>query len=238
MELKETLLLRACHCDVQGRWKPSAVLLTMQEVGEDHAAALGFSRDFLVGHGMCWVLSRQKVMMRDYPRCGDEVRVITWPGPLQGLYFTRYFRFERPDGSLLGGAATAWVLFDLHERRLLRPAALPGRVPVHEGRQPLLELPGKLHMDGLTPCARRTVGYSDLDVNGHMNNASYADWVCDIADFARLSRRGLASWQINYINEGRQGQPIRLLTAQTDAGMLVQGLHDDDKTMFEAQIVY
>lgn len=238
MALKETLTLRACHCDAQGRWKPSAILLTMQEVGEDHAAALGFSRDFLVEHGMCWVLSRQKVQMREYPRYGDEIKVVTWPGALEELFFTRYFRFERPDGSLLGGAATAWVLFDIHTRRLLRPGALPGQVPVDDREQPLFPLPGKLHMDGLTQIAQRTVSYSDLDVNEHMNNASYADWICDVADFDRLCRHGLASFQINYINEGLQGERIRLMAAQGDEGMMIQGLRDDEKTMFEAQIAY
>lgn len=231
------LSLRACHVDVAGRWRADSILTEMQELGEDHAAHLGFSRNFLVQNGMCWVLSRLQVNMNSYPQCGEEIRMYTWPGQVQGLYFPRYFRFLAADGRELGGAVTAWVLLGLENRRVLRPNALPGEIPLND-EPAYLPLPGKLAVEGAQPVARRQVAYSDLDFNGHMNNARYAQWICDILDTERLSGQGLSSLQINYIAEGRPGEEITLgLLAQGD-GVCITGVKADGKTMFEAQAAY
>ena len=37
---REDLLLRTCTCDMQGRWRPSAILESMQETAGTHAQLL------------------------------------------------------------------------------------------------------------------------------------------------------------------------------------------------------
>ena len=37
---RDELLLRTCHCDMQGRWRPSAILEAMQEAAGTHAELL------------------------------------------------------------------------------------------------------------------------------------------------------------------------------------------------------
>ncbi|MDD3243236.1 MAG: thioesterase [Eubacteriales bacterium] len=236
-QLTRTMTLRACNCDSAGRWKPSDILLEMQEAGEDHSAVLGFSRPFLVSNGMCWVLSRLSVAMDEYPVYGQEVCVTTWASPVQGLYFPRHYSFTRPDGTPLGCASTLWVLFQVEDRHLLRPSALPGELRLGDRPAPM-PAPGKLHLEGVTPVGQRMVCYSDLDFNGHMNNARYADWICDLAEFDRLSKGGLSAWQINFVNEGRPGEVIDLSAGRSPQGMVIHGQKADGKTMFEAELRY
>ena len=45
---QENILLRTCDCDVNGQWRPSAVLTTMQEMSGAHCALLGCGRDDLL----------------------------------------------------------------------------------------------------------------------------------------------------------------------------------------------
>lgn len=239
VEGTKTIFLNFSHCDVSGRWKYASILTEMQELGEIHAAELGFSRNSLVQNGMCWVLYMQKLQMEVHPVMGDEVRMITWPAALKGLFFPRYFRFERPDGSLLGEASTAWVLFSLENRKLLRPSALGGAVPANEERESSLGLPGALRVEGAEAAGARRVQYSDLDVNGHMNNARYAEWVIDLLAADRLTALGLKSLQINYNTEGRLGDEVTLSLLREPQRTLVLGQKGPEKKrMFEAEAVF
>lgn len=226
-------------CDPSGRPRPSSILIQMQELGEVHAASYGLSRQHLGENGMCWVLYRQRIVMDAYPTFGDEIAISTWPGTVEGPVFPRHFLFERPNGERIGRAVTAWVLMNIETRRPLRPTALPGEVPIHTGRETPLPLPGMLRLPASEPLGTRTVHYSDLDVNGHMNNTRYIDWVCDLLDYPTLSRRGLGEWQINYTAEALPGDTLALYQAEDEGGILVQGKRPSDgRTVFDARTVF
>lgn len=182
---QQTLTVEISDCDATGRWKPSAMLIRMQEAAECHAAELGFPRQRLLEAGMCWVIYRQRMTLRRVPEFGEALRLCTWPAPVEGVLFPRHYRFETPAGAPLAEATSSWVLIDIHTRRPLRPTALPGSIPTDpEAERPL---PGMLRLPAdVQALETRRVRWSELDVNGHMNNARYADWLCDALDARRL----------------------------------------------------
>ena len=51
-QYKEETLLRTCHCDFMGQWRPSAILETMQEVAGTHSEMLGVGRNALIEQGL------------------------------------------------------------------------------------------------------------------------------------------------------------------------------------------
>lgn len=224
-------------CDARAHWRPSSILIVMQELAEVHAASLGFSRAMLIENGMVWVLYRQRIMMHSYPTYGDVLRITTWPGAIEGPIFPRHFRIEREDGTLIGEASSSWILMDINTRRPMRPSALPGTVVPNEERPAPMPLPGMLRIQEATPVLDRSVRYSDVDVNGHMNNTRYVDWICDMMDYDQLVSRGLAEWQINYISEAKPGEAVQLLTQVDGDATLVQGKRaEDGRTIFEARV--
>lgn len=226
-QLTETFTLRMRDCDAHGRWKRSSLLREMQEIGEDHSAQLGFSRAQLIGKGMCWVLYRLAFALYQEPVLGDTLSMTTWPGPVTGPLFPRYYLCEK-DGRTIGEAATAWVLFDIARRRVLRPNMLPGSYAPCL-RQSALALPGPLEMGGLALAETRQVRYTDLDANGHMNNARYADWISDL-----LEGKDIRSMQINYVTEARLGDRVAL---QLSPDGLIAGTRQDGRMIFEAHAV-
>ena len=55
------------------------------------------------------------------------------------------------------------------------------------------------------------MGYSDTDINGHVNNTRYADFVCDALRLEGLPRsRFLSELQIGYTAESRAGDVLTL----------------------------
>lgn len=226
------------ECDVSGRISPSALQVRIAELGELHAAGWGLSRENLLENGICWVLYRQRVVMHDYPTFGEEIVWTTWARAVEGPAFPRYVQFQRPDGTPVGEAVTAWVLIDINTRRPLRPSALPRELPICHERPACLPMPGILRAEVPQMFGSRTVLYSDIDVNGHMNNTRYINWICDTLDYAAMAANGLSEWQINYISEARPGEVIDLFTREDGGGTLHMGKRQSDgRTVYEARTV-
>ncbi|HIS01653.1 MAG TPA: hypothetical protein IAA74_08650 [Candidatus Excrementavichristensenella intestinipullorum] len=224
-QLTQSFTLRMRDCDAHGRWKRSSLLKEMQELGEDHSSVLGFSRAQLIGHGMCWVLYRLAFALYQEPMMGEELAMTTWPGPIEGPLFPRYYAWQR-GGALIGEAATTWALFDIQKRRVLRPSMLPGDYAPCL-RPSGLHLPGALSIGDMPLVETRRVRYTDLDANGHMNNARYADWISDL-----LEGKDIRRLQINYVAEARLGDQVAL---HLDANGMIAGLRQDGRTIFQAQ---
>lgn len=236
IELYQDFSVRISDCDPTGKMRPASLLVEMQELAEAHSAQLGFSREHLIANGIVWILYRQHAVMYEYPAFGDAVRLITWPGKIEGPLFPRYFRLERANGRCLGEMVTSWVLVNIHTRRPMRPSALPGEFPANEERTSSLALPGMLRIEDAQPAHTRAVQYSDLDVNQHMNNTRYLDWVCDLLPLDAMLKGGLERWQLNYISEAKAGENLRLLSIPQGRETLVQGKGADGRTVFEASV--
>ncbi len=224
-------------CDARGRIRPSSLLVLMQEVGEIHASNLGLSRTQLLQNGMCWVLYRQRTVMAELPPFQENILATTWPAPVEGPLFPRCFVFEGEDGQPLGSAIAAWVLMDIQTRRPLRPSVLAEDLPPCLRPLPL-PIPGMLRVTGGESLGSRIVRYSDVDVNGHMNNTRYIDWICDALDYSTLAAKGLAEWQVNYLAEARPGETIALSSLNDGNDILFAGKREEDgRAIFEAKAV-
>jgi len=205
--------------DFTGVWRLSSALNEMQEMAELHANVLGTGREALGQAGVFWVVSRICVQMREYPTWGEEVLVRTWPENVGNRIFPRHFSFSRPDGETLGGGTAMFLLMDRAQNRIIRaPESVV--VPNAGVRGKLAEMiPGKLIPGGaLHPKGRRRPRYSDIDLNGHMNNERYAEWVFDLFEPERFREYRVETLQINYLSEARAGDDITLSLGEGEDG--------------------
>lgn len=237
-ELETTYTVRISDCDVGGHFRTSTLVKELLELGEDQAALFNLDRRTLLEKGVCWVLYRQAGAIRRQLTFGDQLTAVTWPGEISGPVFPRYFALFDQQGAAIGEGVTSWVLMDVNTRRPLRPSVLPGVLPVSDARPPSMPLPGMLRMENAAPIGQRTVVYSDLDVNGHMNNARYIDWVLDTQDASAIAARGVSAWQLNYITEAKLGEVLELYAQPDGSAVLTQGKRaSDGRVVFEARTV-
>ncbi len=224
---EEDLLLRTCHCDFRGTWRPSAIFEAMQEASGMHSHLLGCGRDALVKRGFVWVLSRMEVQMSKYPGVGDKVTVETFPMNNRRWFFPRYFVFRNGQGKALGCAASLWVLLDLETRKMAPPDKIVPLLPDNGDLTAPMGLPSTVaEVEGEQRQFTRTPNYTDLDVNNHVNNARYVDWLCDALGYDVLGRKTLRTICINYDAEVRPEQAVELkLNLQGDDYSLT-GIHE------------
>ena len=239
-QITQNITLRAFESDfADGQWKPSGILVRMQEIAEDHAIALGCGRrDMVDSTGMAWMLIRLHLEMKKYPKIAQEIVIKTWHGPVERLTFPRYFSFFYPDGEELGCATSDWVLFDIRERKLMRPSALLVPYRADESLSPPARPPMRIRLpENMQAAETRRVRYSDTDMNVHMNNAKYADWICDLFATEKLRTKRMAELDISYAAEAAMDQEIELKTGEENGRFYISG-ETFGKSVFSATGVW
>jgi len=128
------------------------------------------------------------------------------------------------------------VLFNIRERYLCRTGEIGENYPYDLAHGTALAEPTKIKMpDNMEHLARRIVMYSDTDMNGHMNNAKYADWICELFSPDTLKNDQMADLRINYIAETYMDDVVDIYCKQLENTTLVCGKRNGH-TVFDAAI--
>jgi len=207
---KEEFVLRATHCDLTGQWKPTAILETMQEMAGTHAELLGVGRNALIEKNVVWVVTRAEVVMDRYPSMLERISIETFPMPNRRWFFPRYFVFRDDKGEKIGHAGTLWALLDLSTRKMAKPDEVSALMPDNSDLLAPFGLPATVaEVAGTVERGAYTPLYTDLDVNGHVNNTKYMDWCCNALGIDQMRENFLARFIVNYNTEIMPGQTIR-----------------------------
>lgn len=209
MAYSETIIIRTCDCDMNGHWKPSAMLEAMQEVATSHCNGIGLGRDVTFPLGVVWVLSRCRVEFSRLPRIGEACAVETWAMPARHLFFPRAHAFRDAEGNVIGESCALWMLMDIKSRRAVAEPFVTEHMAV-ESRATSVKLSGAVrHVGGGIVSRELTPQYTDFDLNGHVNNTRYLDWCLNALGAEALAGRAIAAFDVAYDREVLPGEIIR-----------------------------
>ena len=230
---QENILLRTCDCDVSGQWRPSAVLTAMQELSGTHCALLGCGRDDLLKRGIVWILARSEVQMDRYPNIGETITVQTFHKPVRLRFFPRYYIFKDSAGDVIGKAGTLWLLMDIHTRQTIPAGDIAALLPDNSELAAPMALPATVgQLQGEETVTRYDPVYPDLDVNGHVNNTRYADWLCNALGIDMMTEYEPERIILNYNHEVLPGHVVTLRRILKGNEYRLSGIVNDS-TAFE-----
>lgn len=224
----ETFPLQTRDCDLKGTWRLSSVLEAMQEAAGTHSMLLGCGRDELLRKNIVWVLSRSELHMSRYPRSGEKITLHTFPMPNRICFFPRYYIFTDEHGEMIGKAGTLWLLLDIETRKMLPPGDIARLIPDNRDLAVPMNLPATVgNLQGEEFVTEYTPVYTDLDVNGHVNNARYADWLCNALGIELMSKNEPETVIFNYNHEILPGSRITLRRILHDRQYRLTGIMDN-----------
>ena len=205
--------------DCYGRLKPSMILYCAQEVAGQHCNILSVDYDTLAQRRMFWAVTRHRVQITRLPRRGETIRIETWPMPTTRVAYPRSVVAYDEAGNECFRSISLWVLMDLDTRNMILPGK-SGVSVVGTLRGNELAAPTSLVLRDHTSHCSRSVCFTDLDRNGHMNNTRYLEWIYDLLPSAFHQQHTPKEFTVCYLSESREGQRLDMHWDFQEEGLL------------------
>ncbi len=234
LQYERSFALRGSDFDCYNHLRPSSVLDLFQEVAGRHAEEMGLGFFDLIREKKIWVITKVKYRMVGELHRNETVTVRTWPLPPNRVNFRREYMITGEDGRQVVVGTSEWVMVHSEKRRVipaenLYPAGefctetlFPGRV----GKVPRFTS----EEVGTVICP----AFSHLDLNGHVNNIRYADFVMDALH--PDGTRQVREFQMDYHREVLLGTPVRIQTERRENDILAQGISESGEIMFSCRM--
>lgn len=208
----EKVTIPCYDTDAAWRLKPASFMNIAQEAAGRHAVHLGFGYDDLIKSNTAWILSRVHVEFVDTPKWREDITLTTWHKGLHRLFFLRDFLLTDGEGNVKVKAATSWLVLNLETRRLVRDPKLieEGTVctdNVTDAPADKVVMPKDVDAEFVM---EHKVAYSDVDTNGHTNNAMYMQWAMDALDYELALSRPVKEFTINFNHETKAGEVVSI----------------------------
>lgn len=139
-------------------------------------------------------------------------------------------------GHRVGESVSAWVMMNRDTGRIVKLSTVSELRETGGGSLCKERTLSKIRFpQGMAPVERRLMRYSDSDINGHVNNTKYADFVCDAIHLDRREKGEFVSEiQIGYLAQCWPNEEIEIRTARWDGGWFVGGEDEACTPRFEA----
>ena len=226
------------HFDRYGRMQPAAMLEIFQDLAIAHAEELGIGRSAMLEKNVVWVVIRTKLEVLREPKYNTIVRARTWPHSLSKFSFIRDFTIRDEQGELLVKATQEWVLMNFETRRFSSAKdAYHGPHDFDEARA-FEQKPRKIsdfEIEG-EPAFVVTPAYTDIDVNGHVNNAVYPNFVMNALNPG--PEGSLRTFQIDYRHEVLPDVPLSLYVHREGESVRVKAINPEGTVLFASALEY
>lgn len=229
--------LRGSDFDKYDHIKPSAILDLFQDAAGQHAYELNVGFGDLLSRGLLWVLTRVKFKILGNISRYQSVVVKTWPLAPNRLNYRREYAIEDLDGNKLIIGSSEWVIIDSKERKFL---SVPDLYPIDDGFNTEIMCEERMRkvrdFDASdTPYIVNT-GFNDLDINNHVNNTKYANFVIDAIN--PDDNDVIDTFQIDYRKEVMQGDIIQIYINKQDNVLCAKGQNPAGDILFACNVEF
>jgi len=214
-----------------------AVARYFQEAAWHQAESLGFGFERANELQQYWVLVRLTIRFDRFPSWGEKLVVETWPRGVDRLWAFREYQVRDADNAICCAATSSWMIMDARSHRPLKPEIVAGAMPYLIEKQAIGRTAPRLECDGpWKEAGKRIVRYSDQDVNGHMNNSRYIDWVMD-AYHSMTKGAPSRELSVNYLAESHENEKVAIYVCKMAGSTFVKGEREGDgKVAFMAEL--
>jgi acyl-ACP thioesterase len=201
-------------CDSSAHLRISRLCEFFQETSLAHLRCQGFDYlSMIKKDGFTLLISRLKLRISHIPLWGEEISITTW---LKGIEPEKVgwsdYDVRDSQGNSIIQATSSWLLIDLKDNKAKPFSEGPYRFEISSELSALPEKIDLLEPKGMPRTALvKAVKYSDIDLNNHVNNCRYADWVLDAIDMEELRERRIRSIQLNYMQQVEYNAKVALM---------------------------
>ncbi len=220
--------------DCFSQCQAAALLSYLQETGLLAMADAGLTRKYLLErYHAIWMLARTCYTLEAPIALGDVIAIRSRSRNAHGMGIYREYEIMR-ENARIGEALALWMLVDAESRTLFPANRVSELSDILGDVRRAKQLRRLVLPDTLVPVHQRVIEYSQIDMNGHLNNSRYADLICDVIGLEKMGGAYVSSMHISYLSECMPGCTLTMF-AQNQGGLwYVRGVGEDQIPRFEA----
>ena len=194
--------------DMNGHIKlPSLILLSLQVSGSQ-SAQLGVSdKEILEKYNLVWIITEYDIDVIRLPRFAEEITIETEALSYNRLFCYRRFTIYDESGQAIIQMLATFALMDRDSRKV--HSVDPEMVAPYQSEFSKKIIRGPKYTDLDNPTSKDYhVRFYDLDMNGHVNNSKYLDWIFEVMGADFLMDHIPQKINLKYVKEVRPGGMI------------------------------
>ena len=194
--------------DMNGHIKlPDVILLSLQVSGMQ-SIELGVSdKDMLDLYDLVWIITDYDIDVTRLPRFAEEITIETEALTYNRLFCYRRFTIFDEAGQAIIQMLATFVLMDRDSRKVHAVESEIVAPYQSEFSKKLLRGPKYPNLEN--PVSKDYhVRFYDLDMNGHVNNSKYLDWIFEVMGADFLTQHIPQKINLKYVKEVRPGGMI------------------------------
>lgn len=187
------------------------IFLLFQEIAYKHVIETPWSWHALQKRQLAWVLSKARVSIKQLPVWNEVINIKTWPIGADGLNAYRRFLITDLQNRELLSANSSWLIINVEKRRVQRINKDEFMQIVPSDTSPIDKIAKIPAPSSIKTFDTRYVRLNDMDMNEHVNNASYIKWMLDTIDLDFYKAHAIASVDIDFLKEVEYGEEIEII---------------------------
>ena len=217
---KEKFVVKKDEVDAFGEIRISKLMWHMQNVAESHAKKLKIDRDVLMKDNNIWVVVRYDMVINRLPKLKEKYIISTHPGETKGFMFPRFFQVYDKHGNLLVNISSTWVVVNFNTRRIIlhpfKDVSFPFKSESFD-----LDMPLKINEEANYLVEKRSTKESELDMNIHINNTFYYDYILNTHDEAFYIDNKVKRILLNYEKEITHPSEIEIYSNKNNPEVII-----------------
>ena len=230
LKYEKSYIVKSSDVDSTKKMRITGIMNVLQDLAVMGAEILGFGKDKVLDKGYLWVFSKLEIKIFRLPDYLEEIELITYPNQTMHFIYPRTFEFKDKDGNILIKATSLWCLIDKETRKLLSPKET-GVNPISQIKvdkiSPINVFPTELK-------EKRRVRYSDLDINNHLNNIRYLEYILDLFDSNFICEKDIKKINMVFHQEIKENEIVYINASPNNSYFYFS--INEDKKVFECNI--
>ena len=228
------VLVQCQEADYKGNYRISSLMSKLSDLATINAFKIGIWNDELA-ENYGFVLAKETIILKRPIKINELINLYTRASGYKKIQFMRNYWVEDESGEEIAAVYSLWTLIDLKKIRITRPEKagiiIPQIVPYKYSIDTFHKIKEELELSFIM---KRTVLYSDVDVNQHLNNSRYIEWAFDVLPFELFENNYFKKISVIFKKEMMPGTTAKIYSyIDVSYIKVVFKAEDDIETYFE-----
>lgn len=233
---QEKIKITSSQCDVFEELKISALFSMFQDNSVKAVETLGFGKKKTLDKGFLWIVGKVFLKINKYPKYLEEITFESYALEMVHYLYPRYYEIKNNKGEVLISIYANWMLIDNKTRKILSPNDTKVIIRKENDLKPTV-LFSPIKMEELDKVSERKVYFSDIDINNHLNNEKYIEYMVDLHNSDFYFHNKIKELYIEFRREIKEEEILSLYSYTKDNLQIVQGKNEND-VAYQANIFY